>query len=435
MSAQTLDVGGQKLLLESSRALPLVHLSVALFNGALEDPEGKEGLTRLVARAMRRTGGGLTQQELDTRIDSLGGSLGADVAHSTVSFNGTVIARNLDAFLDLVVDVLARPGFSEQELALLKRETEAEIIESRDNDRALARRWFQRRMFQGHPYGRSVSGLLATVPGMTGADVRSLYARTWTRSNVVLAFSGDIDEERARTCAERLLGALGTAEAGRDALGDPAGPRGRRLVLVDKPERTQTQILIGGLGSHPRDPDHIALHVANTVLGGTFTARLMKEIRSKRGWSYGAYSSLPYDRHRQAFSMWTFPKASDAATCIGVELELLRAWWDKGISKRELSWAKRYLTRSHAFAVDTASKRVGLALDSLLYDLPAGYYEGYLDHIRDVTLERANAAIRERISLENLLVTVVGTASEIADGVRAAIPGLEGHEIVPFDAD
>lgn len=435
MSVRTIDLGGVKLLLESSPELPLVHLTAALLTGAQEDPEGKEGLTRLVARAMRRTGGGLGQHELDSRIDLLGGSLGADVSHSTVSFSGTVIARNFEPFLELFIDVLARPGFAEEELALLRRETEAEIVESRDNDRALARRWFGRRLFASHAYGRSVSGRLATVPGMTHADVRALYQRLWSRQNLVLAFSGDIDEARARQSAERLLAALPAGEPRRDTLGDPTGPRGRHLVLVDKPERTQTQILIGGLGTHPRDPDHIALHVANTVLGGTFTARLMKEIRSKRGWSYGAYSSLPFDRRRQAFSLWTFPKASDAAACIGVELELLRLWWEQGITKRELAWAKRYLTRSHAFALDTATKRVGLALDSLIYDLPEGYYEGYLDHVRDVTLERANAAIRERISLDDLLITVVGTASEIAEGVRQAIPGLGSHEIIPFDTD
>ena len=230
MSVQSIDLGGCRLLIESSPALPLVHVTGALTSGALEDPAGKEGLTRLTARAMRRTGGGLTQQQLDTRIDSLGGSLGADVSHSTVSFNGTVIARNLDAFLDLMIDVLARPGFSEEELALLRRETEAELIEARDNDRALARRWFSRKMFAGHPYARSVSGHLTTVPTMTAGDVRALYQRTWTRENVVLSFSGDIDAAHARASAERLLEALGSGPRLADQVTDPTGPRGRSLI-------------------------------------------------------------------------------------------------------------------------------------------------------------------------------------------------------------
>jgi zinc protease len=206
-------------------------------------------------------------------------------------------------------------------------------------------------------------------------------------------------------------------------------------VVVDKPDRTQTQILIGGLGTHPADPDHTALVVANCIFGGTFTARMTREIRSKRGWSYGAYSSLPYDRRRQAFSMWTFPKATDAAPCIRLELELLRQWCDAGVTQRELAWAKRYLVRSHAFAIDTASKRVGLQLEERVYSLPEGYFKDWLDRIQAVTLEQANAAVRARISPENLLVTVVGTEADIGGAIRDAIDGLGSSHVVRFDSD
>jgi len=424
-----------QILVEPSAALPIVHFSVSTRTGALEDPEGKEGLSRLVARLMRRTGGGRTPQEIDTRIDSLGASLGADVSHSTQSFNGSVIARNVDPFIDVVCDVLARPGFADEELERLKRETQAGIIEARDNDRSLVRRWFQRRMFAGHAYGRSVSGRIATLSTLDAADVRSQYQRTICAENLVLAFAGDLDDERAQSIAQRLLAALSSGSARRDSLPEPDGPRGRSLLIVDKPERTQTQILIGGLGTHPHDEDHIALHVGNTIFGGTFTARLMKEVRSKRGWSYGAYSSLPYDRHRQAFSMWTFPKASDAAACVRVELDLLKTWWERGVTKRELAWAKRYLVRSHAFSVDTASKRVGMRLDELIYGLPTGYHERYLELVQATTLDQVNTAIRKRISLDDLLITVVGTESEIGDAVRGAIDGLASTEVIPFDTD
>lgn len=424
-----------RVLIEESRALPLVHLSVAGNTGSLEDPAGKEGLTRFVARLMRRTGAGMAPRELDTRIDSLGGSLGADVSHSVSAFHGTVIARSLDAFVDVLVDVLAKPGFARDELERLGRETEAEIIESRDNDRALARRWFRNKLFDGHAYGRSVGGTIPSLRKIEEDDVRAQYRRLWVGNNLTFAFAGAIDEEKARAIADRIRTALAPGAARQDSLSDPTLPEGRRLVVVDKPQRTQTQILIGGLGTHPHDADHISLHLANTVFGGTFTARMTEEIRTKRGWSYGAYSSLPYDRHRQSFSMWTFPKASDAADCIALELELLKNWRENGISAEELSWAKRYLVRSHAFAVDTAAKRVHLHLDEILYGLPPGYHDRYTERVEAVTLEAANAAVRQRIDDRNLLVVVVGTESEIGARVREAIPDLAHSEVVPFDAD
>jgi zinc protease len=218
-----------------------------------------------------------------------------------------------------------------------------------------------------------------------------------------------------------------------DAVADPAGITGRHLVVVDKPERSQTQVLIGGLGTHPHDPDHIPLLVANTIFGGTFTARLSNEVRSKRGWSYGAYSSLPYDRRRQAFSMWTFPAAADAAACIELELSLLESWLSDGITEEELANAKSYLVRSNVFQTDTAAKRMGLLLDEHLHALPKDYHHTFTDKISAVTVEQANAAVRERISLDNLLVTVVGTASEVADDIARVIPKLEERRVIPFD--
>ena len=247
--------------------------------------------------------------------------------------------------------------------------------------------------------------------------------------------SGDITAERAARFAESIAQALPEGEALADETPDPTLEAGRRLVIVDKPERTQTQILIGGLGSHPRDPDHLALAVANTAFGGTFTARLMQEVRVKRGWSYGAYSSLPFDRRRQAFSMWTFPKASDSVACIQLELEMLEAFRKNGLKKSELSWAKRYLIRSHAFAIDTASKRVGMKLDSNLYGLPAGYYENYLEALKGITLDDANRAVANRLSDENLRIVVVGTESVLGNDVRAAIPRLESSSVVRYDED
>ncbi len=436
MTAAT-QVGGAApaVLVETSHALPLVSFSIALRTGSILDPEGMSGATRMLTRWMRRTAGGREAQVIDTEIDALGGAFGADVSPSTLVFQGTVITRSLDGLMRIAADILARPGFAEVELERLRRETLAELTESLDDDRGLGRRWFRHRLFGAHPYARSVTGTATSLARITADDLKALYRRIVRPDNLIFAFSGDIERPRAEALAEQIRGQLNGGQAPDDTIADPAVIPGRRLTLVDKPDRTQTQILIGGLGTHPSDPDHLALHVANTVFGGTFTARLTQEVRAKRGWSYGAYSSLPIDRRRQAFSMWTFPKAEDAAPCIQLQLEMLHTLRTKGITKKELSWAKKYLVRSHAFALDTASKRVGLLLDKALYGLPDGYYEDYIERIKAVTHEAANASVVERLSEDDLLVTVVGTAAQIGDGIRAAVPNLAASEVVPYDAE
>jgi zinc protease len=423
------------VLVETSHDLPLVSFSIGTTSGSLHDPAGLEGLTRLTGRLMRRTGGGKNPQEIDTQIDSLGAALSVEVSPSATVFQGTVIRRSLEPFLALVGEVLGKPGLSEEELGRLERETEAELIETLDDDRSLARRWFRKAMFDGHGYGRPVSGTSASLRRVKQADVAACAKRVAAQSGLYFAFSGDIEAEEAHELAARVKDSAPQATQAPDAIGDPVMKPKRRLVLVDKPERTQTQILIGGLGTHAHDADHTALLVGNTIFGGTFTARMTQEVRSKRGWSYGAYSSLPVDRRRQAFSMWTFPKAEDAGPCIALQLEMLHTLRERGVTKKELSWAKRYLTRSHAFAVDTPAKRVGLVLDSKLYDLPENYYGSYLERVAAVTLEEVNQSLIARLPEQDLLVVVVGTASDIRGAIESAIPELAETEVVRFDLE
>ncbi len=420
-------------IVEVDAAVPLLHVSVAVKAGSLLDPVGKEGTARLLLRLMRRSGDGLSADHAEETIDRLGGHLGGDVNRSTSAFHGGAIARSTERFLDFIEATICRPRFGRAELSQLLDETRAELIERLDDDRSLARSFWVKKVFAGHAYARPTSGTLASITRIGLVDIEELYPKLFTRGAARFAFAGQITREQAQQAAARIADGLGRDVPVTADPADAQGPVGRQLVFVDKPDRTQTQIVIGGMGTLPSDEDHTALHVGNTIFGGTFTARLTQEVRAKRGWSYGAYSSIPFDRRRQTFSMWTFPQASDAAACIRLELELLDRWVERGVTARELAAAKKYLLRSHAFSVDTASKRAGLGLDEELYDLPVGHQSRYLARVQGVSLEQVNAAIGRRISSKNLVVTVLGTHKDIGSAVRESIADLASDEVVPFN--
>jgi zinc protease len=420
---------------ETSRELPLVSMMVGFKAGSVLDPPGQEGLTRLMVRMLRRGAAGMDAPAIENAIDTLGADISEHVGASSVSLQLEVIGRSFDGAVEMLGKLLCDPTFDPVELGKLQRETEGELIESRDNDRTLCARAFRRTVFDGHPLARRVSGLIPSLRSIQRDDVLHAYRRTLTRSNVVFAFSGDIDEATAARAAARIEAGLPEGPAPQRLIPEPPVRAGRRLVFVDKPDRTQTQLLLGGLGTHPRDPDHIPLHVANTIFGGTFTSRLMREVRSKRGWSYGAYASMPIDVCREAFSMWTHPGATDAAACLKLELQLLEALRAGGVTARELAFTKRYLVRSHAFDVDTASKRVHRKMAVTMYDLPEDYYTGYLERVASVTVEQAAEAVRTRLPSDNLVVALTGTHAQIGAQVAEAIPGLVEQTVVPFDLE
>jgi zinc protease len=132
--------------------------------------------------------------------------------------------------------------------------------------------------------------------------------------------------------------------------------------------------------------------------------------------------------------MWTFPKSEDAAACLKLELEMLSEWIEKGVTEKELRGAKNMLTRSYAFMVDTASKRLGLALDEILYDLPTGYYASYPKRISETRLDEVNAALRRRLDPTNLVVSLVGTSERVLADIQAMMPDAT-TEVFPFDSE
>ncbi|HEY2364913.1 MAG TPA: pitrilysin family protein [Polyangiaceae bacterium] len=436
MSTTEIDLGGgAKLFIEPSNVLPLLSIVVAFRTGSAHDPPGKEGLSRVTARMLRRGSAGLDAMGTERAIDRLGGEVSFEVAISSTAVGAQVLARNATPFVDLLAKMIATPAFDEGELARLLRETRAELLEALDNDRGLADRFFRKKLFGAHGYGRTSRGTAASIAAIDREAVRAHHAKHYVRENAIVAMSGDVDPAFAEKLAKTIVDALPHGAAPAEVLGDPAPLAGRQLVFVDKPERTQTQILIGSLGTSAHDPDHVPLVVANNIFGGTFTSRLTREVRGKRGWSYGASSRLGVDRRRHSFAMWTFPAATDAAACIALEISLLEKLLEGGVTDREIKFMQRYISRSWAFEIDTAQKRVHQALDVEILGLPRDYYDEYLEHVANVTAETANAALRARIDPKNLVITVVGTAATTREGVKAKIPDLASDEVAAYDLE
>ncbi len=430
------DLDGSALaILEPSHAIALVSVVVALRCGSAKDPPGKEGLARLALRMLRRGAEALTSEQIDFRIDTLGAEMAVDTSASTVAIHAQVISRNTDAFFDLLARLLSTPTFPDDEIERLKRETIGEIVEARDSDRVVAQKALQRTLFAGHPYGHNSGGTIRSVEAIGREDIVAFYRRHVVQANVVVGIAGDVTPARAPVLARQLLSGLPRGERAADDVKEPSMRSGRHLLVVDKPERTQTQILVATLGTSPLDDDHVPLVVANAVFGGTFTSRLMKEVRSKRGWSYGASTRLGVDRHRQGWVMWTFPAAEDSAPCLKLSLDLLETWVEHGVTPREVSFMQRYLVRSHAFDVDTAPKRLHQALDVELLGLPPDYFTGWIARVNAVTPEAATAAVKKRIRPDDLLCVVVGTAAQVNDALKASVRGLAEASVVPFDVE
>ncbi len=426
-------VGGTPLpLVEEKHDLPLVSVEVVLRTGAAADATGQEGLCRHAAELMRRGAGGRSREELDAAFDALGASFDAEVTQDAVTFSGRCLSRNLPAFLALVRDVICRPRLDEDEHERLRRETLGLLDEVRDDDATLAGRFFDRFALTGHPYGRTALGTAESLSRLARADAVAWVERNVRRGNVIVGFAGDLAESAAPELSAALIADLPDGAVQPLLLTAPSIGATRRTFLIDKPERQQSQIVIGHPAPRHADTDWLPLHVACTVFGGMFTSRLMTEVRVKRGWSYGASARLVRARGGHSFRIRVFPSADQTPDTLALVLSLWEDIAKNGVTDAELDFAKAYLEGNWAFEIDTPTERLSHRLDSIIYDLPPGTYERYLDRLAAVSKDDVNSAITHWWWPQSAVILLTATAGTMTSRLRDLPIGA--IEVVPYDS-
>jgi zinc protease len=426
---------GSKILVEENHDLPLVRLHLSIRAGAGDDDAERDGLANFATELMGRGAAGRTRAALDAAFDALGTSLDIMTDYDTVTFEVSVLSEKLPSALALLADVVLRPDFPTAEADKLKREIAAQLDDMRDEDGQLARRYFTRALYGTLPYGRTVLGTTTTLGRLDAALAKAWHGRALVGGNVLFGVAGDVSAadvqaQLAQSFAALPSGALQSGER-------PPTPRrqGLRLTLVDKPERTQSQILLGQPAPSWRAPEFLALQVATTAFGGTFTARLMEEVRSKRGLSYGASARLSQGRGPKALIAHVFPSLEQTPETLQLVLKLWRDWVTDGISDGETAFARGYLAKSFAFSVATPEDRLELAAALELADMPRDYGETFAARVQEVTRAQTQAAQAAHLTPADLEVVIVSTAEELLPKLQAA--GLledVSVEVVPYDS-
>ncbi|HET9625454.1 MAG TPA: pitrilysin family protein [Kofleriaceae bacterium] len=421
------------VIIEPSHDTPLVWFEIAIRGGAATDPLGVEGLHRHAALLARRGAGKHDRAALDDQLDGLGAALDVGVSRDALSISGLALTRQLDAVVDLAADVLAQPRFDEDEHARLLRETPQVLDEIRDDDSALATRWFDWLCCPGHAYGRSSLGTEGSLARIARDAAIACWKREVVADNLVIGLAGDVDEDRASRLVNRLTERL-PATGGHEVVLDvpPAAPPGRRVILVDKSDRTQAQLRIGHLAARYGAPGTAELAIAEAIFGGMFSSRLMQEIRVKRGWSYGAGCALRRSRLPHWFEIWMAAGIEVAGPAIALTLDLLADFAAHGPTDDEVDFARSYLVGAMPFHVATARQRMQLAVRDAVFDLPAGFTARLPEAFGALTASDVRAACKEHLRPDDAVTVAVTTAAQAGDALAAA--GAGPLTVVEHDA-
>ncbi len=430
--------GGRVIVLvEEQHDLPLatVHVSVAV--GPSSDPPGLEGRCRRAFALLRRGAGGRSRAELDEAFDSLGAGIDATMTYDSVGLEVSCLAEHLPAVCALVADVLAQPTLAADEHERLRREDLADLDDMRDDDGSLAGRFFERAALAGHAYGRTALGTAASLARISHADVTGWVRAHVVKDNLVVGFAGDVTEARAHDLAEICAAGLPRSSSRPRAdvlVAAPVVAPGRRTILVDKPERVQSQIILGHAAPPPAHPDFAALQVAAAAFGGGFTSRLMTEVRVKRGWSYGASFHTGRARAGHLVRLRVSPSAEQTPDTLALVLGMWEEAVQSGFTDAEIEVARSYLEGAWAFELDTPIARLDRRLEALAWGLPPGAVAGHAAALRAVTPAQANEAIRRHWRPADAIIAVTATAESMLPRLGLADLALGQVEIVAYDS-
>lgn len=422
-----------RLHFSPSVGTPLCWFSAATRVGAALDPIGREGTTRHVAELARRGAGGLDRAALDSAIDRLGASIDVEVDRDWLSVSGTCLERHLDRTVELAASVLAAPNLEVAEHEMLLRESRHELDDVRDDDASLVDRHYHRVCAPGHPYARTALGTDESLARIELAPLGDFHRSLWAPEHMVIGVAGPLEPARAEAVEERLMAAVaGRVGATPPSLEVPPFPSGRRLVLVDKPRRTQCQLLLGHLAPTYGPGDYVALMPVETAFGGLFTSRLMQEIRVARGWSYGAGCRMSRARAPHWFRMWMAPTADVAADALALTLSLYEDLAAGGLRPDELELALHNLTGALPFASATARQRMRLALRHALFGLPPDFTSQLPELLSGLTLDEVRAASDRWLRPHDLCIVMVASADEMVPRLEKV--GVPPTEIVAYDS-
>jgi zinc protease len=407
---------------EKDASLPLVYVTVAFKGGATQDPEGKTGVSSLMGKMMLRGTKNKTKQQIDLALDSMGGSLDFETRAEFIAFRGMVLSDQLPNFLSLLSEILTTPSFRAQELEKLKKEEISTLLNELSNDRNLARLRFDETFFKGHPFSKPSNGKLKDLKDLSIADVQSQFQKLIHDESMILLATGSAEtatfQPLINSIRQKRPGVAKTQSVPEFA----AEPGKLRVVIFDKPDRTQTQVVIGQKGVSIRHPDLDALQLANHAFGaGGFQARLMVELRVKRGWTYGAGSAFRLGTTPHSWKVSFFPKNADTPAAIREALRMIADLGKNGLTEQEFENSKKSLLNGAGFSFNTPAKRMENRLTEILFGLPDGYFRDFGKRLEGITREQVNAALATFVRPDKLMVGLVGTAGISKAGIARAL--------------
>jgi len=394
-------------------ALPLVAAELVIKSGSDANPDDQPGLAGFTAQLLEEGTATRSAPRIADEIAQLGAFLGSASTADASTVSLLSLRSTFGQALDVMADVVQHPAFPTAEVERQRAARLGELAQQRDDPAAVAAVAAVGALYgPRHPYGYGQLGTEPAIRATTRDDLYQFWRRRYVPSNAALVVSGSITRDELRSLAAARFGAWPRANTSPAIVGDPASTRAR-LVIVDKPGAPQTALRVTLLAAARKTPDYPALQVMNAALGGLFSSRINLNLREEKGYSYGVFSGLRYNRTPGPFTIAGSVRTDVTGASVSEIVKEVRAMRDQPLPAVELAGARDAQVYSLPGQFETNSGIGASLAETWVFDLPPGYWRTLPDQYRRVSAAQVQAVAGKYLQPERMKVIAVGDRARI----------------------
>lgn len=415
---------GLRIIVVERPTQPMLQAGLVFKSGAESDPADRAGLTEFTAAALTRGTGKRSATQIAQDLEGLGAAIKTEAGWDGTLAMLATLSANAAPALEILADVARHPAFTGAEIDRLKKERIDEREVELEQPSQLARAVATRAILGATPYGHTSNGTSTSLQRITRADVLAHYARVFRPENAVLILAGDIKTDDAFTLGEKLFGDWKSAAAKAAPHRSKAEIPKPAAILIDMADAGQAAVYLGRAESPRTDDDYFISQIANHVLGGGYSARLNREVRIKRGLSYGCGSKLARWREGGLFGAACQTKNASAAEVVTVIQNELKQIGQETAAAEEINARRLVLTGGFQRELETNEGYVKRIADFVLHGEAPGAFTHTLAKYDRVTGDEIKSYATTQFAPETMTVIVVGRASDCEKPLRKLFPNL-----------
>lgn len=413
-----------KIVVFEDKRLPIVSFRLAFRTGDINDPKDSIGLTSAMTQMLSQGTETRTSKQIAEDIERLGATLTANASADNTIVAGSALKMYSADILKIMAELILKPTFPENELALYKKNTVENLKFQRSQPGFLADEQVSRIIYGEHPYS-IVSPNEADIEKISREKLESFHKQVFVPNNATFIVVGDVARDEFLAKIESLFGDWQKGSPDRIDYAAPPERSEVTLTIVDRKASAQSNIVISNLAVQRNNPDYFPILVMNQILGAGASSRLFMNLREEKGYTYGAYSSFDMKRLAGAFEATAevrTPVTGDSLKEFFYELERIR---DEEVSEAELQDAKNFLTGVFPIRAETQEGLTNLIVSQKLYDFPDDYLQTYREKIGAVTVEDVRRAANLYITPDKASIVIVGDAEEVLKQVNSYTSKIE----------